>query len=425
MVSDSTTELSTGTQRGELLLLHVVNISYCITYQRDTTEFIDNEKLAYNMPSLTKDNVEQLRAEFDRQLDVGLHHGAQLAVYVDGELVVNFAGGVDGPEGEQTTPEKRHLIFSCTKPLAGVGLHQLIESGDAAYDDPVVTHWPEFAEAGTQKAEITIRQVLSHTAGVPYGDFDEAVEEWGDWDAVVAAMEDIDPVYEPGEQPAYHTFNYGWIVGELIHRISGQHVDEYVADHVLDPLGLDHTSIGLDENEPDDVATLAGFEVFDRCRDAGEGLGIPAAESAAVFNQESVHRAVIPAANGIGTAKDLARFYACLANGGELDGTRLLAEDTVEMATDTHAETDSDGTLSRPARYGLGFWTGGLANDMFGSVSTEHMFGHAGLGSVFVWGEPEANVGFAYVTNGIREESYEHAARVSGMSDAVRLLLKE
>ena len=169
MVSDSTTELPTGTQRGELLLLHVVNISYCITYQRDTTEFINNKKLAYNMPSLTKDNVEQLRAEFDRQLDVGLHHGAQLAVYVDGELVVNFAGGVDGPEGEQTTPEKRHLIFSCTKPLAGVGLHQLIESGDAAYDDPIVTHWPEFAESGTQKAEITIRQVLSHTAGVPYG----------------------------------------------------------------------------------------------------------------------------------------------------------------------------------------------------------------------------------------------------------------
>ena len=77
------------------------------------------------MSSLTKKDVEKLRAEFDRQLDVGLHHGAQLAVYVDGELAVNFAGGIDGPDGEQTTPETRHLIFSCTKPLAGVGLHQL------------------------------------------------------------------------------------------------------------------------------------------------------------------------------------------------------------------------------------------------------------------------------------------------------------
>lgn len=377
------------------------------------------------MSSLSEEDRERLRAEFDRQLDVGLHHGAQLAVYVDGELVVDFAGGIDGPDGEATTPETRHLIFSCTKPFAGVGLHQLIEAGDADYDDPIVEYWPEFAASGTQKAEITIRQILSHTAGVPYGDFDQAVEEWGDWDAVVEAMEDIEPVFEPGEQPAYHTFNYGWIVGELIHRISGQHVDEYVAENVLEPLGLEHTSIGLDEDEPDDVATLAGFDVFDRCRDPGEGLGIPASDSAAVFNQESVHRAVIPAANGVGTAKDLARFYACMANGGELDGTRLLETATVETATETHAETESDGTLSRPARYALGFWTGGLANDMFGSVSTEQMFGHAGLGSVFVWGDREANVGFAYVTNGIREESYEHAARISGMSDAVRLLLRE
>jgi CubicO group peptidase (beta-lactamase class C family) len=377
------------------------------------------------MPTFSEDDRERLRAEFDRQLDVGLHHGAQLAVYFDGELVVDFAGGVDGPDGDETTPETRHLIFSCTKPYVGVGMQQLIEAGEADYDDPIVEHWPEFAADGSQKAEITIRQILSHTAGVPYGEFDEAVEEWGDWDAAVSAMEEIEPVFDPGEQPAYHTFNYGWIVGELIHRISGQHVDEYVAENVFEPLGMELSSIGLDDEEPDDVATLSGFEVFDRCRDPGEGLNIPASDSAEVFNREAIHRAVIPAANGIGTARDMAKFYACIANGGELDGTRLLDAETVEMATETHAETESDGTLSRPARYGLGFWTGGLANDMFGSVSRERMFGHAGLGSIFGWGDPEENVGFAYVTNGIREESYEHAARVSGMADAVRLLLYE
>ena len=121
----------------------------------------------------------------------------------------------------------------------------------------------------------------------------------------------------------------------------------------------------------------------------------------------------------------MARFYACLANGGAFEGTRLLDADTVANATRTHAETEEDGTLSRPARYGLGVWTGGLANDMFGSFSRERMFGHAGLGSIFGWGDPELNVGFAYVTNGIREESWEHAARVSGLSDAVRLALCE
>ena len=378
------------------------------------------------MAAIPADDRERLRAEFDRQLEVGLHHGAQLAVYIDGELVVDFAGGTTGPEGGQTTPETRHLLFSCTKPYAGVGLHQLIEAGAADYDDPVVDHWPAFAEAGSRKAEITIRHVLSHTAGIPYGEFDQAVDQWGDWDAVVAAMEAIEPVFEPGEQPAYHTFNYGWLVGELIRRISGQPVEEYVDEHVFDPLGLDDTSIGIrGDADPEAVARLSGFEVFDRCRDPGEGLDNPASDAAALFNQPGVQRAVIPAANGIGTARDMARFYACIANGGALDGTRLLDAATVEEATRTHAETDSDGTLSRPARYGLGFWTGGLENDMFGSVSRERMFGHAGLGSVFAWGDPELDVGFAYVTNGIREESYEHAARVSGLSDSVRLLLAE
>ncbi|WP_254547134.1 serine hydrolase domain-containing protein [Halomarina pelagica] len=375
------------------------------------------------MPGITDSDRRQLEAEFDRHLNVGLHHGAQLAVYVDGDLVVDVAGGTTGPEGDETTSETRHLIFSCTKPYAGVGLHQLIEDGNAGYDDPVVDHWPEFADAGTQKAEITIRQVLSHTAGVPYGEFDDQPDKWGDWNAVVEAMEEIEPVFEPGDQPAYHTLNYGWLVGELVRRLSGQHVDEYVAEHVFDPLGMNRTSIGLADDEADDVATLAGFEEFDRCRSPGEGLGVPASEAAEAFNDEAVRRAVIPAANGIGTARDMARFYACIANGGELDGTRLLDEETVAEATRTHAETASDGTLSRPARYALGFWTGGLANDMFGSFSRERMFGHAGLGSIFGWGDPELNVGFAYVTNGIREESWEHAARVSGMSDAVRLAL--
>lgn len=377
------------------------------------------------MPTLTDADRERLRAEFDRQLDVGLHHGSQLAVYVDGELAVDFAGGTTGPDGAETTPETRHLVFSCTKPYAGVGLHQLIERGEADYDDRVVDHWPGFADPGTTKAEITIEHVLSHTAGIPYCEFDDRAEDWGDWDAVVEAMEAIEPVFDPGERPAYHTFNYGWLVGELVRRVSGQRIEDYVAANVFDPLGMDDTSIGLREDDTDDVATLVGFEEFDRCRDVGEGLGIPSSESAEAFNDEAVHRAVIPAANGIGTARDMARFYTCLANGGELDGTRLLEQSTVETATRTHAETDDDGTLSRPARYGLGFWTGGLANDMFGTVSRERQFGHAGLGSVFAWGDAERNVGFAYVTNGIREESYEHAARVNAMADAVGLLLEE
>ena len=378
------------------------------------------------MATLSADAVEKIQNLFDRQLAVGLHHGAQLAVYVDGELVVDYAGGETGPDGGETTTGTRHLIFSCTKPYVGTVVHQLVEAGELEYDDRLVDHWPGFAEEGTEKAAITVEQVLSHTAGIPFSDLDQRPEKWGEWDAIVEAMEDVEPAFPPGEQPAYHTFNYGWLVGELIERVTGKPVREATADRVFEPLGLAETAIGVgDDGDPDEIATLSGFEIFDRCRDPGEGLGIPASDSAATFNDPAIKEAVIPAANGVGTARDMARFYACLANGGTLDGARLLDPDTVAYATQTHAETEADGTLSRPARYGLGVWTGGLANDMFGSYSRERMFGHPGLGSIFGWGDPELNVGFAYVTNGIREESWEHAARVSGLSDAVRLALCE
>jgi CubicO group peptidase (beta-lactamase class C family) len=371
------------------------------------------------MPALTEADRDRLRGVFDRHLAVGLHHGAQLAVAVDGDLVVDFAGGQTGPDGEPTTSEQPHVLFSCTKPYAGVAVHQLAEAGDLSYDDPLVEHWPAFADEGSEKAEITVRQVLSHQAGIPFGEFDERPDLWGDWDAVVDAMEEIDPVFPPGERAAYHALNYGWLVGELVRRVSGQHVDAYLEQHVFDPLGMNDTTLAAAE----DVATLAGFEEFDRCRDPGEGLGDPADASAAAFNDPNVHNAVIPAATGIGTARDMARFYACIANGGELDGTRILDEATVERALELQAETEDDGTLSRPARYAMGFWRGGHAADMFGTLSPDRVFGHAGLGSVFGWGDPEERVGFAYVTNGIREESYEHAARVNTMADAVRTVL--
>ena len=377
------------------------------------------------MSSLTDEEIERLRGAFDRHIAVGLHHGAQLAVYLDGELVVDFAGGTTGPDGEETTSDQRHLVFSCTKPFVAVAIHQLVEEGELAYDDRLVEYWPEFAEEGTEKAEITVENLLDHTAGIPVGELDEHTERWTDWEAVVEAMEEIEPMFTPGEQPAYHPTNYGWLTGELINRVTGTPVREVVAERVFEPLGMDDSSIGIGEDgDPDDIATLAGFEEFDRCRDPGEGLGIPAPGSARTFNDPAIQRAVIPAANGISTARDMARFYACLANGGTLDGVELLSEDTVEHITSIHAETDSDGTLSRPARYGLGVWIGGLPNDMFGTVSTGSQFGHAGLGSNFGWGDPDLNVGFAYVTNGIREESYEQAARMNAMADAVRLVLE-
>ena len=363
-------------------------------------------------------SADAIRRLFDRHLETGLHHGGQLAVYSDGDLVVDAAGGRTGPDGGETTADQRHLLFSCTKPYAAVCLHQLVEDGDVDYDDPVVEHWPAFADDGTAKAGVTVRQVLSHQSGLNESAFDDRPDLWGDWDEAAAAMADADLALDPGT-PAYQTLTFGWLVGELVRQVTGTRIDDYAAENLFGPLGMDDTSIGVDD--PDEVATLVGFDEFDRCRDPGEGLeDMTEKEAAAAFNEPGVLGAVVPAATGVGTARDMARFYACMANGGELDGTRVLERETVEAMTTLQAETEDDGTLSRPARYGLGVWIGGGVTDSFGTLSAPSTFGHLGLGSIAGWGDLDSDLGFAYVTNGIREESFEHWARVNTMTDAVR-----
>ncbi|AXR80602.1 serine hydrolase domain-containing protein [Natrarchaeobaculum sulfurireducens] len=374
------------------------------------------------MSRLDRADRERITALFDRQLEVGLHHGAQLAVFVDGELALDLAGGVTEPNGSETTRDTRHVLFSCTKPYAAVTLHALVDDGDLGYDDRVVDHWPEFADEGTTKAEITVRQVLSHTAGLTQSELDARPDLWADWVACIETLEATDPVYQPGERAAYHPLTYGWLVGELVRRVAGTPIEEAAAERVFDPLEMVDTGIGLRSHEPDDVATLVAFDEFDRCHDPGEGLG-DYSQVAAPFNTTAVRRAVVPAATGIGTARDMARFYACLANGGEFEGTRILSAETVEAATTLEAETDADGTLGRPGRFALGFWKGGTAADPYGSLTPEYVFGHAGLGSSVGWADPELNVGFASVTNGVREGSYEHVARARQLADAVRVAL--
>jgi CubicO group peptidase (beta-lactamase class C family) len=362
---------------------------------------------------------ERVQHLFDAHLDAGLHHGAQVAVYDGGDLVFDAAGGVTGPDGAATTPDRRHLLFSCTKPYAGACLHHLRDRGVVDYDDPVVDHWPEFAPAGSTKAEVTVRHVLSHQAGLPTTGFEERVEEWGDWDAAVGAMEAAELVFDPGETAAYHSLSFGYLVGELVRRISGTPINDYAREHVFGPLGMERTSIGLPRAvSADEVATLVGFEPYDRCRESGAGLGTQPEEAAALFGREEIQRAVIPAATGVGTARDMARFYACLARGGELDGVRLLSEETVAEATALQAEVERDATMGVPRRYALGFERAGTAWDKYGTLAPGSVFGHGGLGSVVGWGAPDG-LAMAYVTNGIRDE-YEHGARVNAMADAVR-----
>jgi CubicO group peptidase (beta-lactamase class C family) len=369
---------------------------------------------AYDFDAAPPERVAQV---FEHHLSEGLHPGAQLAVYRDGERVLDVAGGRTGPDGEPTDADTRHVLFSCTKPYAAVCLHRLVEQGMAAYDDPVVDHWPEFAGAGTEKAAITLRHVLSHRAGLSTVPVDEEPDAGADWERVVAACERADPATPPGEHPAYHALSFGWLVGELVRRLSGTPIREYARRHLFDPLGMDRTSVGLPSGWTDDVATLSAFGDTDRCVEGDDAFDREAA--AARYNREETKRAVIPAANGVGTAREMARFYACLANGGELDETRVLEPETVREMCTCQAEAPADGTLDSPVRYGLGVFLGGVHTAAFGAYPPASTFGHAGLGSSVGWADPDAGLALAYVTNGIRD-GFEHGARAGQVSDTVR-----
>lgn len=366
------------------------------------------------------DGPERVRRLFERHAAVGLHHGAQLVAYHEGDRVLDLTAGTTGPDGEAVGPDTRFFLWSATKPLAGACVHHLVDRGLLDYDDRVRGHWPAFADPDTEKAATTVRHVLSHRAGLERTPFDRRVDRWDDWDAAVAAMEAADPASPPGSAAAYHSLSYGWLVGELVRRVSGTPVDRYAREHLFDPLGMDDTGIGLEPDEPADVATVAGFEEFDRCRRPEAGrLEVDNATTATVANDERVQRATVPAANGIGTARDLARFFACLANGGELDGTRILSAGAVDRATACQVETPEDGLLGVPRRYALGFVLGGLAHDAYGILSPARVFGHGGHGSVVAWADPREDLAVAYVTNGIRD-GFEHDSRVAAVGEAVR-----
>lgn len=367
---------------------------------------------------LDVDHVSQLRELFDMHLEEGLHHGAQLAVYKDGTEVVNVAGGRTGPDGEPTDTETPYLLFSCGKAFTAAGIHQLAERGDIDYDEPLRTYWPGFADEGTEKAAITVRHVLSHQAGLPTLEFDGEPDEWGDRDAAVAAVEDAEVAFTPGTEACYHAISYSWIVGELFRRVAGTPVDEYLRANVFEPLGMDRTHIG----KPEDVelAELTGYDDFDRCRAPDGGFkGLTPESGADLFNRPEIQEVAMPSSTAVGTAADMARYYASLANGGELDGVRILRERTVERATTLQVETDEDEMLGVPRRYAMGFERAGLPQDKYGVLAPKRVFGHGGFGCCIGWADPETDLAMAYVTNGIREET-EHRDRVNTMAEAVR-----
>jgi CubicO group peptidase (beta-lactamase class C family) len=358
----------------------------------------------------------EFQAVVDAFDDVMAHDrgGAAIALYHRGRPVVDAWAGTAHPDGRAWDRDTLAVSFSTTKGITATALHMCADRGLLDYDDPVAKHWPEFAQHG--KEAITVRQVLCHEAGL----YDvlsllETPEQLLDWDAMVHALEGAKPAFEPGTQNGYHAVTFGYLVGELVRRASGRSITDFVQREIAEPLGLDGCYIGLPVDQLDRLAELLAPPARET-RALAEGGGFLAQFAEAMGVELSIEvldgalggsgtlellrardssRYPIPAANGAFTARSLARVYACLGNGGELDGVRLLSRETVERATTIQNERP-DLVIVFPMQWRLGYH---LVFTTAGSPPKG--FGHNGFGGSGAWADPERELSCAMTLNAL------------------------
>lgn len=345
---------------------------------------------------------ERLREAFANNFVAHGEVGAACCIYRDGAPVVDvWAGVADPATGRVWQRDTLQLVFSAAKGPTAVCIHRLAEQGRLDIDAPIARYWPEFAAAG--KEHITTRMVLSHRAGLAAVDGQLSLEEVLAWDPVVAAIAAEPPQWEPGTAHGYHARSFGWILGEIIRRITGETAGRHLARTICEPLGLDYW-VGVPAAELPRCARL-----IPPAADGG-AMAMLGADSLAVrvmtgpsglfgydemWNRPEVLAAEMPSSNGVGTARALARFYAaCCA---EVDGIRLLRPETIRGATQV-ASRGPDRVVLAETCFGLGL----SLPPMLGSGLGEHAFGHPGAGGALAFADPEAGIAFAYVMNRMR-----------------------
>lgn len=340
--------------------------------------------------------------------------GAAVCVYVDGRAVVDLWGG--HRDAARTQPWQHDTITcvaSSGKGMVALCVLRLVERGLLDVDAPVTRYWPEFGQAG--KAGIPVRWLLSHRAGLPALRQDIPAEAMYEWAPFVRALEQEEPWWKPGTQHGYHALTFGFLLGELVRRISGMSIGRFFQAEIAAPLQADFF-FGVPEEEDRRAAEI----MVEPPPPPGEAsfwqelLKNPMSMAARAFfnpprlpqsmNTRAWRAAEIPASNGYATARALGRVYGALAVGGTLDGVHVLNRSTIASATceQSHGPDPIIGTVSR---FGLGFWLPS-ATAPFGP--SPHAFGHPGRGGSVGFADPEARVGFGYVVNQYQGGSLTH-----------------
>lgn len=345
-----------------------------------------------------------------RLYEGGLHPAISLCVRVQGQIVLERAiGHLRGnhplaPPSEPKIPIRHDSLFnlfSASKAVTAMLIHLLDERKLVHLDDPVVEYIPEFGSHG--KDEITLRQLLTHRAGIPTVPgtvIDERL--LGNWQEILDILCKARPLSKPGRRLSYHALTAGYIFGEIIHRVTGRDIRTFLRDEVLSPLGFRHFNYGVPEELKHQVAqhALTGMPALPPHSWLLErALGVPLERAVELSNSDAFLTNPVPSGNIIGTAEEASRFFQLLLNEGELDGVRVFDRRTVRRAIAEQSYLEVDSFLGLPVRYGMGFMLGGTTFSPYGE-DTSHAFGHIGFTAVMVYADPSRALSVGLMTSG-------------------------
>lgn len=345
----------------------------------------------------THDRYAAVRAAFEGNLASGADVGASFCATVEGETVVDLWGGF--ADAARTRPWTRDTIinvYSTTKTMTALTALLVADRGELDFDAPVARYWPEFAANG--KADVKVSHLMSHAAGLSGWKEPITTADLYDWEKVTALLAAQAPYWAPGTAPGYHALTQGYLVGEVVRRITGRSLGTVFREEIAEPLGADF-HIGLPASEDDRVA-----ELIPPPRGAAIGDGSQTELQANMSNNPGIdvlatrtrgwRGAEIPAAGGTGNARSVAEIHAILANGGVAKGKRFLSEAGCRKALELQIE-GPDLILGTPARYGMGF---GLAGGVLPLPNPNTIY-WGGYGGSLVIIDMDARTTFGYAMN--------------------------
>jgi CubicO group peptidase (beta-lactamase class C family) len=347
-------------------------------------------------------------------IDAGLHRGAQLCVSQHGKTLAQLALG-DASPGQPMTDDSIALWMSSGKPITATAIMQLVEKGEIELDDSVAQYIPIFAAHG--KSYITVRHLLTHTAGIRTARFKFPQD---DWDTIISAICDAQPEWEAGEEGGYHTQTTWFMLGELVHLVDGRTIDQYAREEIFLPLAMDDCWLGMPP------------EIYNAYEQAGRLLDMPNTATGQVqpapmtsFDWSTRPR---PGGNCMGPIRQLITFYEMLLAGGEHNGTRLLKEETVAQMTHRQRADMHDHTFKQTVDWGLGLAINSAHHAPgdawhripygYGPYASRDTYGHGGAQSSIAFADPKHQLAVGIALNGMPGEA-KHQLRINPILEAL------